>query len=205
MDLLLPSESKGDRPLDLSLAIGGNAPVIDKPLNTDLSIKYEDKPNNFKGYNFQDLSRYSRFIDEIYPNVNLERQAASNQTGWGKFGNMLAQGVGSEVLAQGVIGGAGSLVGLPKAIWDELNGRDADFNNFLTRYADNITEEIEGKQPIFRYNPGKTFDWRDWGWWTSNGVSILSTLGLLIPAAGEMKLASYMSKGLESCFRSYKS
>ena len=38
MAFITPSESKGDRPLDLSLAIGGNTPTTDKSLNTDLSI-----------------------------------------------------------------------------------------------------------------------------------------------------------------------
>ena len=187
-----------DAPINLDWATNkSDNTKKDSPLNLDWSTKYISK-DNLPGYNFQNIDRYKRFIDEIYPNVDLERQAAVNQSGFGKFGNMVAQGVIGEILNQGIIGGAGSIIGMPGAIYNGIAGKDADFNNFLTRFADNISEELQNKAPIFRYNPGKAFDWKDWGWWTSNGVSIFSTLGMMAPALGEAKLAGYFSKALKS-------
>ncbi|MCK9429717.1 MAG: hypothetical protein M0R17_06900 [Candidatus Omnitrophica bacterium] len=181
------------------LKISSNSKPASIKIDPAFKIENTIKPNiNYELSNYQESTdRYKRFIDEIYPNVNLERQAAANQSGWGKVGNMFSQGVLGEILAQGVIGGVGGLLELPKAIIDEISGRDADFSNFMTRFADNIGEELQDKSPIFRYNPGKAFDWKDLGWYTSNGVSIFSTLGMLIPALGEAKAASYFSKALK--------
>ena len=153
--------------------------------------------NTLAGYNFNiDVDRYKRFIDNIYPEA-LEKEAAYAQSGWSKAGNMAMKGVLGEILAQGIIGGIGSIAELPDAIIDEVRGRDADFTNFMTKFADDITAELEDRTPIFRYNPGKSFDWRDWGWWTESGVSIFSTLGLLIPAMGEAKAAGWIGNGLK--------
>ena len=187
-----------DSPINLSLATNGKSNVIkDSPVNLKLSNDISGSKNIIlPGYNFQDIDRYKRFIDDIYPNVNLDRQAAANQSNWSKFGNMWMQGVLGEILAQGVAGGIGATGELPKAIWDEAHKQDADFTNFLTKFADDISAELGDRFPIFRYNPGKTFDWKDWGWWTESGVSIFSTLGMLIPAMGEAKTASWFSKGL---------
>jgi len=191
-------------PINKGLKINPSLTVTPKsvekiaPINS--KFKIDTNMNNISS----DLSlyqpnsdKYKRFIDEIYPNVNLERQAAQNQSAWSKVGNMFSQGVIGEILAQGVIGGVGGLLELPDAIADEIAGRDADFSNFMTKFADNITEELGNKTPIFRYNPGKSFDWKDFGWWTSNAVSVFSTLGMLIPALGEAKAAGYFSKGLQ--------
>lgn len=153
--------------------------------------------NTLAGYNFDiNVNRYKRFIDNIYPEA-LEKEAAYSQSSWSKAGNMFMKGVLGEILAQGIIGGIGSLAELPDAIIKEARGKDADFTNFMTKFADDITAELEDRAPIFRYNPGKSFDWRDWGWWTESGTSIFSTLGLLIPALGEAKAAGWIAKGLK--------
>lgn len=160
---------------------------------------YNPKRSNvdYIGYDTSiNVDRYKRFIDEIYPGVNLEKQAAQNQSPWGKIGNMFVQGVVGEILAQGVIGGAGSILSIPETITDSFHRDTADFGNFMTRFADTITNTLSESAPIFRYNEGKTFDWKDLGWWTSQGVSLFSAIGLLIPALGEAKAASYFSKAL---------
>jgi len=187
-----------DSPIDSTWTTKPSILPKDSSINSEWNVKNTPKEIPLPGYNFQNIDRYKRFIDEIYPNVDLERQAAANQSGLGKLGNMFTQGIIGEILNQGIIGGAGSIIGMPGAIYNGIAGKDADFNNFLTRFADNISEELQNKAPIFRYNPGKAFDWKDWGWWTSNGVSIFSTLGMMAPALGEAKLAGYFGKALKS-------
>ena len=179
--------------------------TVEKPTSTKLldptKFKITSTPgairSDVEGYNFNlNVNRYKRFIDNIYPEA-IEQQAAYNQSNWNKTGAMLARGLGGEFLVQGFIGGAGSLLELPVAIVDELKGKNADFSNFATRFADNIAEELNTRFPIFRYNPNKTFDYKDFGWWAENGVSVFSSLGMFVPALGEAKIASWVSKGLK--------
>lgn len=191
-------------PLDSKLSINPafKSDSVEKPVTLKFNPAFkvsEDRSLNvsYDLTNYQqNTDRYKRFIDEIYPGVNLERQAAQGQSPWGKVGNMFVQGVVGEILGQGVIGGAGSILSIPETITDSFHRDTADFGNFMTRFADTITNTLSESAPIFRYNEGKTFDWKDLGWWTSQGVSLFSTIGLLIPALGEAKAASYFSKAL---------
>jgi hypothetical protein len=166
---------------------------------------YDPRLNMMRGFDYDtDVNRYKRHIDDIYPRINHERQAAGIQSTGAKFGNMAIRGVVGEVGVQGIIGGIGSILGLPKAILDEIGGKDADFNNFITQFSNNLAENINKKAPIFRYNPGKAFDWKDWGWYADSGVSMFSTLGMLIPALTTVKGANYVSKGLNAISTSSK-
>jgi hypothetical protein len=189
-----------NKSIDLSLALSGSKEAP-KSINTALGYDVVAKPTiqeSLVGYNFENIDKYRKFINEIYPNVNLERQAAANQSAGSKIGNMFVQGGVGEILAQGFIGGAGSLLELPVSLFEEIFNKDADFNNFFTKLADNISEELKETNPIFRYNPDKAFDWKDLGWWTGNFVSVFSTAGLFIPALGASKATGYFSKLLKT-------
>jgi hypothetical protein len=154
--------------------------------------------SNLAGFNFDvPTDHFKRFVPNVYPEA-IDREAATNQSVAGKFGNMFTQGIVGEILGQGVVGGIGGIIGVPQAIHNELTKGDADFNNFLTQFANDLTNTLQDKFPILRYNPNKSFDWKDPAWWANNGVSTFSSLGMLIPALGEEKVAGYFAKALKA-------
>ena len=66
----------------------------------------------------------------------------------------------------------------------------ADFDNALMRLGNDISEWSRDKMPIWKLNPNQSFDLDDFGWWMSGGVSVASTISMMIPGIGVVKGAS---------------
>lgn len=191
-------ELNGDAPDEVTsdVTTGGNENSSDKDTLTDiLSAHSENKSSLLQGF------QSDKNIDEIEPYIpgfsaatgdeELHSARADNQSNWEKTYNMGKQMLGEVV--GGAISGVGSIFELPDAITDQLSGESADFNNFMIEWGEGIKEYAKESGQIYRSNPNQAFDFGDFGWWAENGVSLASTVGLMIPAAGAVRGVSLIS------------
>lgn len=125
-------------------------------------------------------------------NTDINKIRADNQSGWEQAGSFLTRSAGE--IVGGTIGAIGATLELPVAISTEISGGNADFENFLTKFGDSISEKSNEIAPIYREHPGKSFDISDSGWWAEKGVSVASTLSLMFPAIGAVKGLSFLGK-----------
>ena len=129
----------------------------------------------------------------IHVGEDINKIREKNQSAGEQFGSFLTQSVVGEIIG-GAISGIGATLDIPDAIISEFKDKDADFKNLITEAGDAITQWSKDVAPIYRKNPGKSFDVTDSGWWFESGVNTASVLGLLIPSMGAVKGLSYVSK-----------
>ena len=125
---------------------------------------------------------------------NLDKQLADSQSAWSKWGNAIAQTVGSELA-----------IGIPKAFSDlfdvlgnVLTLNNGDYNNPVSQYLEQKQEEFRAWAPIYT-DPNLNISnggLLDAGWWASNIPSVASSLTLLIPSSGAVKVGSTIGKAL---------
>ena len=125
---------------------------------------------------------------------NLDKQLADSQSAWSKWGNAIAQTVGSELA-----------IGIPKAFSDlfdvlgnVLTLNNGDYNNPVSQYLEQKQEEFRAWAPIYT-DPNLNISnggLLDPGWWASNIPSVASSLTLLIPSSGAVKVGSAIGKAL---------
>lgn len=154
-----------------------------------------------EGYEF-DRSKYEKYMGTVRPYVgmgDLNLMRAKNQSTGEQFLHFLGQSIVGEVIG-GAIMGAGTILELPVAIATEITGGNADFNNAMIGFGNDIIESTKENLPIYRQNPGKSWDMDDAAWWFENGVSIASSIGMMIPALATTKAVSMLGK-LGSAFR----
>ena len=125
---------------------------------------------------------------------NLDKQLADSQSAWSKWGNAIAQTVGSELA-----------IGIPKAFSDlfdvlgnVLTLNNGDYNNPVSQYLEQKQEEFRAWAPIYT-DPNLNISnggLLDAGWWASNIPSVAGSLTLLIPSSGAVKVGSAIGKAL---------
>jgi len=113
---------------------------------------------------------------------------ATNQNILEQSGNFLGQ-VAGEIVG-GTIEGFGSLPGMVQQMFDSKG----DFSNAVTEFGTSIKDWTRETMPIHRENPYTSFDVGDSAWWLSNGVSVASSLSLLIPSRAVMGIISKVGK-----------
>jgi predicted kinase len=151
------------------------------------------KPIKVEGFNFDDYD----LVPEIRMHQGMEvvnRIRANNQRWYTQLGNFLGQFVIGEIVG-GVISGVGAIGEIPDMIRDGFSGSGhVDFNNSIIRAGNNISEWARDAMPIYEVNPNESWQMDDFGWWMGNGVSVASTLSMLIPAVGTVKAAGYIAR-----------
>ena len=124
----------------------------------------------------------------VYDRKEIDHIRNASQTHGGRFLAFLNRAV-AEI-------GGGTLYGLG-ALGDlAINGFESDYENFLTKMGDNWMDWARDVSPIFRETPGKGWDPGDPAWWAENSVSLVSTLSLLIPAAGTVRAFGLAGRGI---------
>lgn len=149
-----------------------------------------------------DTHNYQRY--GVTPNIitNLDKERAENQSNWTKTGNALGQAL----VSQAILGTIKSVPDLFDAVANGFFTSDGDYqnpvSNKIKEWQDYFDQEVA---PIYSdpeyndiYNGGLT----NWGWWTSNFPSVMSSLTLLLPAIGVMKGAGAIGKALKLGARS---
>lgn len=151
--------------------------VSNKPLQLDAS-KYAD---------------YGVYINDIDTESELNKERANNQSALEQTGNALVQAVGSEV----ILGSLRSFSDIVDAGVELFSG-DKDFTNPVSGFFESLQEDIREKFEIYQENPNDTWNISDYAWWTSNAVSIASTLSLAIPGGAITKGLGLLAKSLNA-------
>lgn len=141
-----------------------------------------------------DTHNYQRY--GVTPNIitNLDKERAENQSNFAKTFNSLSQALVSET----ILGTIKAVPDLFDAITNGIFQSDGDYqnpiSNKLQEWQDYFRNEVA---PIYSdptrndiYNGGLT----NWGWWTSNAPSVMSSLTLLLPSTGIVKGIGYLGK-----------
>lgn len=141
-----------------------------------------------------DTHSYQRY--GVTPNIitNLDKERAEAQSNFAKTFNSLGQALVSET----ILGTIKAVPDLFDAITNGIFQSDGDYqnpiSNKLQEWQDYFRNEVA---PIYSdperndiYNGGLT----NWGWWTSNAPSVMSSLTLLLPSTGIVKGIGYLGK-----------
>lgn len=141
-----------------------------------------------------DTHSYQRY--GVTPNIitNIDKERAENQSNFAKTFNSLGQALVSET----ILGTIKAVPDLFDAVTNGIFQSDGDYqnpiSNKLQEWQDYFRNEVA---PIYSdperndiYNGGLT----NWGWWTSNVPSVMSSLALLIPSTGIVKGIGYLGK-----------
>lgn len=141
-----------------------------------------------------DTHNYQRY--GVTPNLitNLDKERAENQSNFAKTFNSLGQALVSET----ILGTVKAVPDLFDAITNGIFQSDGDYqnpiSNKLQEWQDYFRNEVA---PIYSdptrndiYSGGLT----NWGWWTSNAPSVMSSLTLLLPSTGIIKGIGYLGK-----------
>ena len=162
-----------------------------------------DKMQNRLGADFQ-LHRGEQYLVDKYVKEKQksiyreQKRKAEEQPWYSEAWGFLAQAIGGEIVL-GTLEGAGYLLDLTH--WgDKAMGGEGDWSNWLSDLMQDGKEWIREKAPIY-VDPAaqhRSF-WENAlysdGWWAENGVSIASTLSILIPVAGAARGIGMMGKG----------
>ena len=141
-----------------------------------------------------DTHSYQRY--GVTPNIitNLDKERAEAQSNFAKTFNSLGQALVSET----ILGTVKAVPDLFDAITNGIFQSDGDYqnpiSNKLQEWQDYFRNEVA---PIYSdptrndiYSGGLT----NWGWWTSNAPSVMSSLTLLLPSTGIIKAIGYLGK-----------
>lgn len=153
---------------------------------------YNTNPNNFVFDNANKYINYGITPNKVAP--NLDKELAEAQSNFAKTFNSLGQALVSET----ILGTIKAVPDLFDAITNGIFQSDGDYqnpiSNKLQEWQDYFRNEVA---PIYSdperndiYNGGRT----NWGWWTSNAPSVMSSLTLLLPSTGIVKGIGYLGK-----------
>ena len=124
----------------------------------------------------------------------LQSIRGENQPWYDQAGSFLNQAVIGEIVG-GTIMSAGAMIELlnPEFYKSAIDKSEYDFSNALYDVGESITDWTKDITPI--YQTGERFG--DSGWWFSNGVSVASTLSMMIPGMGVAKGVGALGKLLK--------
>ena len=153
---------------------------------------YNANPDNFVFDNANKYINYGITPNKVAP--NLDKELAEAQSNFAKTFNSLGQALVSET----ILGIIKTVPDLFDAVANGIFQSDGDYqnpiSNKLQEWQDYFKNEVA---PVYSdperndiYNGGLT----NWGWWTSNAPSIMSTLTLLLPSIGVVKGIGYLGK-----------
>lgn len=153
---------------------------------------YKANPSNFVFDNANKYINYGITPNKVAP--NLDKELAEAQSNFAKTFNSLGQALVSET----ILGTIKAVPDLFDAITNGIFQSDGDYqnpiSNKLQEWQDYFREEVA---PIYSdptrndiYSGGLT----NWGWWTSNAPSVMSSLTLLLPSTGIVKGIGYLGK-----------
>lgn len=153
---------------------------------------YNANPDNFVFDNANKYINYGITPNKVAP--NLDKELAEAQSNFAKTFNSLGQALVSET----ILGTIKAVPDLFDAVANGIFQSDGDYqnpiSNKLQEWQDYFRNEVA---PIYSdpehndiYNGGLT----NWGWWTSNAPSVMSSLTLLLPSIGIVKGIGYLGK-----------
>lgn len=164
---------------------------INYNVGDSLSDKGAEVVGNILDKNIYNLNEY---IDDnytkykVYPNPinsreDLDKERAKNQGAFEQTFKAIGQAGVNEIVL-GTMKGFTDILGAAKGlITGDMNGYTNNISEQIESLQDNIRESWE----IYRTDPEKAFDIKDYGWWMSNVPSVATTISLMIPSMGITK------------------
>lgn len=149
---------------------------------------------------------------------NISEKLWYNQGGWSKTGAFLNKAVVGEITG-GIIEGFGSIIDMMDGSIMHDFGLDTGYNDAEMGILDNLAtgmigfgkwlrEDVGGLTPIYAKPTSKRFRIGDGDWWASNGVSVVSTISLMVPGlavTGALGKAGRMARRINAATKSMKS
>ena len=158
-------------------------------------IKFEeivfDKTPFVKSASVGEYNLTSKFDKGILPGMDISKVRGERQPWYEQAGSMLNQAAVGEVLG-GTLMSIGSIFEIPEMVANTIDGSDDDFHNFVYDLGKGLSDWTQEATPI--YQTGERFG--DSGWWFQNGVSIASSLSMLLPGMAAAKVGRGIAKGL---------
>lgn len=157
--------------------------ILNDQVNQDFHNNRYNRPTVFPGNIYENDD-----IDwDVKDYSDIQRQLARNQSGWAQLGGFFTQAVVGEI-GGGILEGVGSLL-------DMMDGDlREDFSHPLATAGHNLREWSKKVAPIYQapasggWNPG------DSGWWAQNGVSVVSSISMMVPGYGLVRGAGLVSR-----------
>lgn len=158
---------------------------------TSISNVAANRMYDLNAYNESNYSDYNVYVNPFDTEEELNKERAENQGALEQLGNMVVQGIGSEVVV-GTLRGFSDIVDAGITLANKVagNNTDNDYTNEISETFAGWQDAIREKFAIYQENPDQAFNFSDFGWYTNGLVSIASTLGLLIPGTAVSKVGS---------------
>lgn len=179
----VPSEVEDKKPKDT-----GAPKIVDSKgyINPDMDNVHEGLDvEDYKGYLGNDIFVPTGGIEA------MNTQRANNQSWYAQAGNMVGQAVVGEIIG-GTIEGLGYLLDVGSAI-DYASGNETEWGNFLSDAGKDLRTWGQDNMAIHQTKEG-SFNPSDSGWWFGNGVSVASSLSMLIPSGAATKALGLIGK-----------
>lgn len=159
-------------------------------LSTLQSNIYQEDSVAPVGAYFSSDSKYDEGMPTSYLD-NIDQYRASRQPWYEQAGAMLNQAVVGEIIG-GTLMSVGAISGIPEMILNTLNDSENDFHNAIFDLGKGLSDWAQEITPI--YQSGERFS--DPGWWFQNGVSVASSLSMMLPGMAAAKVGRGIGKGL---------
>ena len=178
-------------------------PIVDV-LSENAAIGNINHRNINPKFDWERFEKYGAVPNAINTEDEIKRNAAKYQSNWEKFGNMLIQGIGNEL----VVGTLKAFSDLYDIGYSALTkeGHIGSYVNPVGQDLEKLMDYNREQFEIFLKNPEKSFDVTDFGWYANGLVNAATTASLFIPgiavekalglAAKSVKIATGLNKEL---------
>ena len=169
-------------------------PIVDI-LSENAAIGNINHRNINPKFDWERFEKYGAVPNAINTEDEIRRNAAKYQSNWEKFGNMLIQGIGNEVVIS-TLKAFSDLYDIGYSALTE-DGHVGSYVNPVGQELEKIMDYNREQFEIFLKNPEKNFDATDFGWYTNGLISAASTISLFIPGIAVEKGLGLAAKGVK--------
>lgn len=174
---------KKETPKEPSGGLSYDQQVLPKPENQFKKIPLD----GFTKDEFDKKFPETYLSDEDYRTKLAKTQSTLDRTG-NLLGRVIANTIG------GTIQGIGATAELPSSIYDEIKGKDADFDNSFMELGKSIQDYAKKNLPNYRLNPNQSWDVKDPAWWFDGVESAFTALQFIVPTMGVVKGVGALAK-----------
>lgn len=169
-------------------------PIVDI-LSENAAIGNTNHRNINPKFDWERFEKYGAVPNAINTEDEIRRNAAKYQSNWEKFGNMLIQGIGNEL----VVGTLKAFSDLYDIGYSALTkeGHIGSYVNPIGQDLEKLMDYNREQFEIFVKNPEKSFDVTDFGWYANGLVSAATTASLFIPGIAVEKALGLATKGIK--------
>ena len=169
-------------------------PIVDV-LSENAAIGNINHRNINPKFDWERFEKYGAVPNAINTEDEIRRNAAKYQSNWEKFGNMLIQGIGNELVV-GTLKAFSDLYDIGYSALTE-DGHVGSYVNPVGQDLEKLMDYNREQFEIFLKNPEKSFDVTDFGWYANGLVSAATTASLFIPGIAVEKALGLAAKGIK--------